>query len=324
MTIYYPDVSNIGNAGLTIQPNTVAVCAKASEGTTFKDPSYQDFKNQSTKVGAYFFAYHWIHQNSSKANQAANYFSVAGNTPCMIDCENVTSGDHPGVQECIDFANALRAIGGVCTLAYLPKWYWQNYLGSPDLQPLEANGIYLVSSHYTTYSDSGPGWDPYGGVTPKIWQYTNALPYGGQAVDFNAFKGTIEELKTLVNGSNHFPDSPLAPKENNMLGWLSVDDPHVTEPKFRFCNGMHQRDITASEATSIAYGNAIAPDGAKYLVTGDDRIMGNTQNYWVDMGWGYGAVVRVDDRHDNYAGIPTTTENSISVSGTLSGTLNVS
>jgi hypothetical protein len=68
------------------------------------------------------------------------------------------------VADCLAFANALRGLGGVCTLVYLPRWYWQGTLGSADLTPLAAAGLHLVSSNYTRYSDDGPGWEPYGGM----------------------------------------------------------------------------------------------------------------------------------------------------------------
>ena len=51
MTIFFPDVSNF-QAGLRIQPGTVALVAKASEGTYYTDASYQSFKGQAAATGA--------------------------------------------------------------------------------------------------------------------------------------------------------------------------------------------------------------------------------------------------------------------------------
>src|SRR5262249_50125442 len=157
-------------------PGTVAVCAKASEGTTFRDPNYSDFKSQSATQGAFFFAYHWLHRGNV-TSQANFCHGIVGNVPVMIDCEDTT--DNPTVDDCVAFANALRALGGTCTLAYLPHWYWQDHLGNPSLTPLAGAGLHLVSSNYTDYSDTGPGWNPYGGMTPTIWQYADRLAYGG-------------------------------------------------------------------------------------------------------------------------------------------------
>jgi hypothetical protein len=133
----------------------------------------------------------------------------------MIDCED--ERDWPSVDECLGFAAALRARGGVCSLVYFPKWYWAHAeIGRPDLNRLTNAGIHLVSSSYITYSDNGPGWQPYapGQPVPAIWQYTDALPYGGQRVDFNAFKGTVDELRALLHEGAPAPAPAPAPITN--------------------------------------------------------------------------------------------------------------
>ncbi|HKT05766.1 MAG TPA: GH25 family lysozyme [Rugosimonospora sp.] len=198
MTVFYPDVSHY-QTGLTIEPGTPALCAKASEGTAYRDPSYATFRAGAAAQGVFFFAYHWLHRGAT-AEQAAFCHAVARTTPVMVDCED--TGDLPTLADCLDFAGSLRALGGRCTLLYLPHWYWQEHLGSPDLTPLAAHGLGLVSSIFTSYSDTGPGWAPYGGVSPVIWQFTDAYPYGGQLVDGNAYRGTTAQLHALVTGSS--------------------------------------------------------------------------------------------------------------------------
>jgi len=203
MTIAYPDVSNHEGAML-LQPATVAVCAKASEGTGYTDPFYSHYRAEAARVGATFFAYHFLHAGNGAA-QADHCFAVTGpGVNVMIDLEP-TTGSNPSVQDALDFATRYRARGGLCTLVYLPHWYWANPvgspaggMGSPSLTPLAAAGLSLVASSYTTYSDSGPGWVGYGGVSPTIWQYTDALPYSGQSVDFNAYRGTVDQLRALL------------------------------------------------------------------------------------------------------------------------------
>lgn len=46
MTIFFPDISSY-EAGLTIQPGTVAVIAKATEGTYYRDAQYHYGKEPS-------------------------------------------------------------------------------------------------------------------------------------------------------------------------------------------------------------------------------------------------------------------------------------
>lgn len=211
MTIWFPDVSNHQN-GLKIQPKTAAVFAKATEGTTYADPLYANFKAQAASVGAVFAAYHWLW--SGTPAEAKWVYTHVGKTPLMIDAEN------PKVKTTISmilsFVTQYRRLGGVVHLVYLPRWYWQSHLGSPDLRPLARAGLQLVSSDYTTYSDNGPGWAKYGNVAPLVWQYTDALSYGGQHIDFNAFKGSVAQLRNvLMTGQLEAPTpvpKPPAPK----------------------------------------------------------------------------------------------------------------
>ena len=43
MTVFFPDISSY-EAGLTIQPGTVAVIAKATEGTYYRDAQYAELQ----------------------------------------------------------------------------------------------------------------------------------------------------------------------------------------------------------------------------------------------------------------------------------------
>lgn len=197
MTIFYPDLSN-WESGLHIQPGTVAVVAKATEGDYYHDGSYQRFKTEAASVGAIFSGYHFLKANITPERQADYYFGYAGATPCMLDVE--TEGDSkPTLDEVLAFADRLKGRGGRVWASYFPRWYHDQVGG--DLSRLTAAGIALVSSNYTSYSDSGPGWEPYGGATPLMWQYTNAQHYGGGSCDFNAFRGSVADLAKLVGSS---------------------------------------------------------------------------------------------------------------------------
>lgn len=197
MTIAFPDLSN-WEPNLHIQPATVAVVAKATEGNYYRDASYGRFKSEAAAVGAIFSGYHFLKAEIDAAAQADYYHAFAGSTPCMIDVETEGSSK-PGVDQVLAFAARLKAAGGRAWGVYFPKWYWEQVGG--DLSRLTAAGLVLVSSSYTAYSDTGPGWAPYGGATPEIWQWTDAQPYGGGSCDFNAFRGTTQQLAARINGA---------------------------------------------------------------------------------------------------------------------------
>lgn len=199
MTLQYPDVSNF-QGNMALQAGTPACFAKATEGTGYADPYYAHYKAEAARVGALFGGYHFLHAGNGAGQAQFCFQHVGAGIPVMIDQEP-TGSSNPTVQDSLDFAAEFRTLGGICVLNYLPRWYWVS-LGSPSLLPLASAGLALVSSSYPSggYSDTGPGWQAYGGVAPVIWQYTDAQSYSGQPVDFNAFRGTVAELEALLLG----------------------------------------------------------------------------------------------------------------------------
>ena len=201
MTILFPDVSHY-QVGLRLTAAANAVIAKATEGTSFVDSSYLDFKNQAAALNIPFCAYHWVN-TADLTDQAVHARRIAGTTPMMWDAEA------PGatVPRLVELTARYRSLGGVVHLVYLPRWWWADHLGSPDLTPLVDAGLSLVSSNYpaTGYAPNGRGWDAYGGMTPVQWQYTNARAFGGRLIDFNAFKGSAAEWAALITGGTNMP-----------------------------------------------------------------------------------------------------------------------
>lgn len=195
MTIFYPDVS--GYQGSIDLAGVPAACAKATEGTGYASPWYAAQEAEAARSGAFFFAYHFLHAGSAP-QQAAHCHSVTGDMPLMLDFEP-TAASAPGLGDAAEFTREYRRLGGACWLAYLPHWYWLQ-LGAPDLKPLRNLGMLLVSSAYPGgyTGDHGSGWQPYGGMSPVIWQYTASQALHGQRVDYNAYRGTLAELKSLV------------------------------------------------------------------------------------------------------------------------------
>lgn len=219
MTLFYPDISGY-EAGISLSGMS-AVVVKATEGTTYTNPDYARVARDATSRGIPWAAYHFLHHNSSPSAQAQFFHSVAGNAPCMLDVETAGDGSKATVQDCLDFTNELVTFGGRVRLAYLPHWYWQA-LGSPSLVPLAVAGIALVSSQYTTYSDTGPGWASYGGVAPTVWQYTDAHSLNGFTVDYNAYRGSVDEFRALLNGgvSYSMSDSQNITDLHDRSNWM--------------------------------------------------------------------------------------------------------
>jgi GH25 family lysozyme M1 (1,4-beta-N-acetylmuramidase) len=222
MTIYFADVSN-WQQGMSLA-GMPAVIAKATESDNYRDPYYAGYKAQAAAMGAPFSAYHYLHHGNIQSQAQFAFNMIGAGTPCMLDVEIVADAPiDPQYADVDQFITAYRALGGLTTLLYLPQWFWSGHWGGPDLRPLAARGLSLISSHYTTYSDTGPGWDPYGGVTPSIWQYTSTATINGVAkVDMNAYKGTQDQLRVLFYGTK---PAPVTVKEEDMGAIvLNVDD----------------------------------------------------------------------------------------------------
>jgi hypothetical protein len=249
MTIYFPDVSN--NNGAIDVSAAPALFAKATEGTGFVDGYYAGHRDKAHAMGIPFAGYHYLHHGDIQA-QAANAFSVVGpGVPLMMDVEVVEGLPDPQYDDLTAFVQAYRALGGTVTLLYLPEWFWSGHWGSPDLTPLAQGGLALISSNYSGYSDTGAGWQPYGGVTPSIWQYTSTANFGGDAnVDMNAYRGTIDELRALIGGRPAGGDTKmytLVPGPNGTT-WL--------------CDGMFVREVSEKDVADLRY---IASLGAVQL-----------------------------------------------------------
>ncbi len=205
MTLFFPDLSSY-EGGVVLQPGTPAVIAKATEGNYYVDAYFDGFKAMADAMKIPFSGYHFLTSWEDPALQAQYYFNKAGSIPCMLDVE--TEGtSKPTVDDCVAFINALTRAGGRCWGVYFPRWYWGQVGG--DLGRLEAAGAVLVSSDYSGYSDTGSGWQSYGGATPRIWQYTNSQQYAGMPCDFNAFKGTAQELSDLITGNLMDLNTPI-------------------------------------------------------------------------------------------------------------------
>lgn len=244
MTLMFPDVSSY-QRGLRIQPGTVAVVAKATQGKGFEDSSFRDFMDQAAAVGAVAAGYHFLEQGDGEA-QADHCHQFAGDVPMMLDCEPV-AGSKPTVADCMAFIERYHALGGRVWGVYFPHWYWQQVGG--DLRPLrDMGGACLISSAYTGYTDSptGTGWQSYGGLTPTVWQYTSNQPYGGMAIDFNAYRGTLDDLKNLIQGDDMTPHDVWAFRGNNGDG-LGPDAPDV-----------HQSLLTTRDNTQTTMGDVKA------------------------------------------------------------------
>lgn len=220
-TLFYPDCSN--NNWSTEQDaidfvNELAaqgfsgMCHKVSEGDYYEDPYWPIVLQACQEADLPVLGYHYVTTNDPAAQ--ANTYRAAGGLPnAMADWE-ANGGD---LANYYAVASAFNAAGINVGVGYCPQWYYDE-VGGGDLSQAGA----LVSSAYpggTGYAssiyanaggDNGSGWQPYGGVTPTCWQFTDRALIAGITVDCNAFKGTPDQLAQLFSGGK----VPLQPTDN--------------------------------------------------------------------------------------------------------------
>lgn len=179
--------------------------AKASQGDSFIDPRYAQNKARTLAGGWPFAGYHWIEagHRSPIAAQVAHALAVIGrDTPMMADIEVLhvpgQPDSWPTFDEALQWCKGILTGGGRLRLDYIPEWFWASKWDRRDLTPFADLGLHLISSAYPAagYTANGPGWTRYGGRTPEIWQYTST------PIDINAFRGTLDELRALFEGTD--------------------------------------------------------------------------------------------------------------------------
>ncbi|EHK24055.1 glycoside hydrolase family 25 protein [Trichoderma virens Gv29-8] len=182
------------------------VIIKATEGTTYIDPTFSDHYTKATNAGFIRGGYHFAHPGSSSGAAQANYFLQHGGgwssdgitLPGMLDLEYAPSGDScyglsasAMVSWINDFLNTYHAATSQYPLIYTSTSWWQLCTGN--------NGSFgnkspLVVARYASSVGTLPnGWSYY-----TIWQNNDAAPWGG---DSDVFNGDLSQLQKIARGS---------------------------------------------------------------------------------------------------------------------------
>lgn len=210
MTVFGPDVSTFQTGLVPPKPPGIAfgIC-RATKGVE-RDATAAAVISwcQTNKVP--FSAYHFAVPLSvhDAAAQAAAFSTAVGKDktiPCMLDWERSKEGWEPSFSDALAIIDAIRKLGHKVPLLYTGNWYWE-LKGSPSLT---GHGFDLATAHYDNTKtgtpqqiyaarggDNGPGWAPYGGLTPMFWQFTNQATWGNRNLDFNAYRGDPTRLGT--------------------------------------------------------------------------------------------------------------------------------
>ena len=183
---------------------------KATEGTYYKNPYYNQQYNGSGNVGMVRGAYHFAIPSVGSAVAEANYFvdngggwSSDGRTlPPLLDieynpykdlgnrCYNMTTAQM--IAWIRDFSNTIQARTGRVPMIYTTTDWWRSCTGN-------SNAFANHPLHIASYSQAGPGALPNGWPAYKVWQYSSTGPFAG---DSNVFNGSGAELDRFVRSGS--------------------------------------------------------------------------------------------------------------------------
>lgn len=215
------------------------VYVKATEGTSYTNPYFNDDWRQSSAAGVYRGSYHFARPStvSGSAQAQAHYFAstigpqqVAGTLPPVLDLEQ--SGGLSTEQLVTwtrDFLTTLQSATGRLPILYTGPSFWRGAMGG--------------STAFTSY----PLWvASYGSSTPPalgwphwtFWQYTSSGTVEGIAssggTDLSVFNGTALDLSALAVAGTWGPArSTIAESGNLSASRTPVNSRFVSVPAQR-------------------------------------------------------------------------------------------
>lgn len=218
MTIFGVDVSEHQNGMSLAQARREGAefaFIRTTDGT-HRDSCYRSHLDDAEGAGMITAAYHFCrrpNEGTSVAAQVDASLAVMGDArrPVWLDVE--TPGGFTG-QLVGEFQAEFerRGVRVVGAYSYVPYWEGSMIGGEPDSHQY---GSFWVAGYPTTqggtpaqiYSavggDGARQWShPLGNQLPKIWQFTDRATVAGHQVDANAFRGSADELRSLITGGS--------------------------------------------------------------------------------------------------------------------------
>lgn len=199
MTIFLRDMSHYdGNESLA---GFVGTTHKVTEGTSYVDGAYAARLNRYRAAGVQVLgSYHVLHTGNLAAQLDHWLSTLDALTPwwrgfphwvMQVDAERWPA-DNVSPDTVKAFARLLVDSG-------CPGWkvtYASRGQYGSALAGL-ATPLWNAAYHSSTYPGDGAGdWAPYSGKAPVLWQYTST-PF-----DKSAFRGSLDELLTLIGGND--------------------------------------------------------------------------------------------------------------------------
>jgi lysozyme len=155
------DLNNAQQAGI------VGIIHKATQGSSYTDPRYQNNFQQAQSLGLLWGAYHF--GNGDDGISQADFFlktvQPALHTILVLDFESNNGGSTMSLQEARDFVTHIQAVTGIWPGLYGGS-YLKEQLGT-QADPILQN-CWLWLAQYGPTPVLPPGWTNW-----TLWQYTD-------------------------------------------------------------------------------------------------------------------------------------------------------
>lgn len=180
---------------------------KATEGTTYKDPTFSTNYLGAYNAGVIRGAYHYGRPDVSGGAAQANFFADNGGAwsrdnltlPGVLDIEGTCYGKTPAAMQSwiLDFYNTYKARTGRDVVIYTSPSWWNSCTGG--WSGMSARSPLWVAHWTSAGSPSIPTGFPFW----TVWQYTSTGSVSGISgnVDRDRFSGDRSRLLALANNT---------------------------------------------------------------------------------------------------------------------------
>ncbi len=191
------------------------VFAKATEGISYKDPTFDDNWFGARSAGFLRGTYHFFRCNVDAKKQADYFINYVrsvnddGELPPVLDLEtNDGMGKDKIVPAVKIWLDRVEASLGKKPIIYSGKYFLQDYFTLPGGGPPSWSKDYplWLAQYPNQYVEGSKPYLPNGWFNWTFWQYSDKGAVNGinASVDMNVFNGTLEELYKFA-GAN-IPD----------------------------------------------------------------------------------------------------------------------
>lgn len=213
---------------------------KVTEGSTYADPHWNRARDEMLRhfpgrCGGYVFCRTRV-SPKDEADALERAFGDKSNMWLQIDYE-----DDQNAGSGADLAARVAEYqkrGFKLLPVYLPRWYWQGHMGSPDLGFLRDIGIW--NSHYVGGTGYGSTlyngvqdawWAPVGGAPVKILQFSDKATVAQLPIDVNAIRSE-QDLAAIFGGTPTTGGGTVAdPKQIVIDGAAQLASPQSGDPE---------------------------------------------------------------------------------------------